>query len=623
MSFDKGLFRFPRGQNFPSKGLPGFPVVLGAALALKNFDSTSEVRGTSTELQPQRRITLAGTSLLLPGNPAWQALGEHYQLVFGEFAEWSSLLLNPSPSSDASDTLVLVVFLQDVISSDQLSSLVKGNSSPQDIDDLLAPLLMAIDCFTSRSSNRLIVAWSNAHSDGVVESARRIPPWELISSALEARLRQRQTQSKTLFLLPLDRFFAEAGRESCFDARNYYAAHCRLSQRGITTLAKKIAELTQRFFSVPKKVLVLDCDNTLWGGVLGEDGLVGIRLGQDGAGAAYADFQRAVRNLQQKGTLLALVSKNDEALVWQAFDEHPSMVLRRSDIVASRINWKEKSDNLAELSEELGLALDSFVFWDDNPLEREALRARLPDVTVADVPREVWHWPGWLESSNWFASFENTTEDFRRIELYQSRAKFHSESSQFRGGSEHEFLRSIHLRPTVVPISEALISRAAQLANKTNQFNLRTRRYDESAIREIALEKKNLSFLVHLQDKFGDHGNVGLVIARSTSNHKVVFLDTFLLSCRVLGRHLEAWMLDQCIKTLRANQVDFLLAEFVPTERNQVAANFLEEHGFSSEAEWGPDLRTILEPLMNKNDGHFFALDCAQATVPHMDIYAE
>jgi len=586
---------------------------------LKNSDVPSGVHDTATDSRAQRRITLAGTSFLLPGNPAWQGLSNDHALKFGDFAEWSSLLLNPPRDSNESDTFVFVVFLQDVISSESISALMNGNASPQDLDDLLAPLLMAIERFDSNPSNRLIVAWSNAYSPGAIEYARRIPVWELISSRMEARLREWQAHSKNLLLMPLDRFLAEAGRENCFDSRNYYAAHCRLSQRGLAVLAKQIAELTQRFFYAPKKVLVLDCDNTLWGGVLGEDGLAGIRLGQDGAGAAYADFQRALRNLAQKGVLLAIASKNDESIVCQAFEEHPSMVLRRSDVIGFRINWKDKSDNLVELADELGVALDSFVFWDDNPLERESVRARLPEVTVAEIPREVWHWPGWLASSNLFTSFENTTEDFRRAEMYRSRALFRSESAQCR--SESDFLKSIQLQPTSVPVSDALVSRAAQLAMKTNQFNLRTRRYDEAEIRQITHENTR-SFLVHLKDKFGDHGNVGLVIARRTGNHKVAFLDTFLLSCRVLGRHLEAWMLDHCIQRLRAGQVGILLAEFVPTERNHVAAKFLSEHGFISAAQWTPDWQSMLEPLMNRHEGSFFALDLASAAVPYLDIYA-
>lgn len=587
---------------------------------MKNSDVSSGVHDTATDSREQRRITLAGTSFLLPGNPAWQGLSNDHALKFGDFAEWSSFLLNPPRDSHESDTFVLVVFLQDVISFESISALMKGNASPQDLDDLLAPLLMAIEHFDSHSSNRLIVAWSNAYSPGAIEYARRIPAWELIAFRMEARLREWQTHSRNLFLLPLDRFLAEAGRADCFDSRNYYAAHCRLSQRGLAVLAKQIAELTKRFFSAPKKVLVLDCDNTLWGGVLGEDGVAGIRLGQDGAGAAYADFQRVVRDLGQRGALLAIISKNDESIVWQAFEEHPSMVIRRSDVIGFRINWKDKSDNLAELADELGVALDSFVFWDDNPLERESVRARLPEVTVAEIPREVWHWPGWLASSNLFTSFENTTEDFRRAEMYRSRSLFRSESAQCR--SESDFLKSIQLQPTAVPVSDALVSRAAQLAMKTNQFNLRTRRYDEAEIRQITHEENTVSFLVHLKDKFGDHGNVGLVIARRTRNHKVAFLDTFLLSCRVLGRHLEAWMLDQCIQRLGMEQVSILLAEFAPTERNHVAAKFLSEHGFISDTQWTPDWQNMLEPLSNRHEGNFFALDLTSAAVPYLDIYA-
>jgi FkbH-like protein len=574
-------------------------------------DALSEVHDAAAQTPSRKRLTVAGTSFLLPGNAAWQALGCNYDLTFGDFAGWSSLLLNPA-SDSTPDVFAFVVFLQDVIRAESIQKL-----SPQAIDDLLAPLRMAIEHFSAQSSSRLIVAWSDTSHSSAVESARHIPGWEIVSSRFEGLLRERQAQAKTLYLLPLDKFFAEAGRENCFDARNYYAAHCRLSQRGLRIVAAQIVELTHRIFVAAKKVLVLDCDNTLWGGVLGEDGLSGIRLGQDGGGAAYADFQRVARGLAQSGVLLALASKNDESLVWQAFDQHPGMVLRRSDITASRINWRYKSENLVELADELGVALDSFVFWDDNPLERESLRLRLPEVTVPDIPRDVWHWPGWLESSNLFKTFETTSEDFRRGEMYQARAQFRSESTQFQ--AETDFLRSIELRPEALPISEPLVSRAAQLAMKTNQFNLRTQRYDEAAIRRLAAEEGTVSFLVHLQDKFGDHGNVGMAIARRTSDPKVAFLDTFLLSCRVLGRHLEAWALDQLMQELRTQGVDVLFAEFIPTDRNQMAAKFLSEHGFLPEGTCSVEVR---EMLAHGNEGNLFSLNLATVVIPHMDIYA-
>jgi FkbH-like protein len=581
-------------------------------------NALSEIQAAGAQLTARKRITVSGTSFLLPGNAAWHGLSQGYELTFADYAEWSSLLLKPRQDSVAPDTVVFVVFLQDVISSENIQALLRGDPSFREIDGLLAPLLMAIESFAAHSSSHLIVAWSNASPAAAVESARRAPAWEVVSSRFETLLRGRQAQLKTLSLLTLDKFFADAGRADCFDARNYYAVHCRLSPRGLGVVARQIAELTQRFFEAPKKVLVLDCDNTLWGGVLGEDGLAGIRLGQDGSGAAFADFQRIIRNLSKEGVLLAIASKNDEKLVWQAFDEHPAMILRRSDITASRINWKDKSENLEELSDELGLALDSFVFWDDNLLERESLRLRLPDVTVPDIPREVWHWPSWLESSNLFKTLENTSEDLRRGEMYRARAEFRSQSAQ--SGTEIDFLKGIQLRPEALAVGAALVSRAAQLAIKTNQFNLRTQRHDEAAIRQIAKEEKALSFLVHLRDKFGDHGNVGLVITRSTANAKVAFLDTFLLSCRVLGRHLEAWMLDHTIQRLKRERVEVLLAEFVPSERNQVAATFLMEHGFVANVP--AELRVLLGSQVNAGGGQFFKLNLAEAAVPYLDIYA-
>jgi FkbH-like protein len=165
--------------------------------------------------------------------------------------------------------------------------------------------------------------------------------------------------------------FAKQGRDRCFDNRNYYAAHCRLSMTGLGSLAGALAEVFQRLSAPARKVLVLDCDNTLWGGVVGEDGVGGLTLGQDGTGSAYVDFQRAIRRLAGRGTVLALASKNEEADVWSVFDSHPAMALKREDIAAWRINWGDKADNIAALAEELGIGLDSIAFWDDNPIERE------------------------------------------------------------------------------------------------------------------------------------------------------------------------------------------------------------------------------------------------------------
>jgi FkbH-like protein len=567
------------------------------------------------------RITVAGTSLLLPGNPAWEVLQRDHHVVFGDFADWTTLLFQAPPPGKGRELLALMVFLQDVISGTSFSLRYGGRElSEKEMDELLSPVLLAIEHrLNAQPANPFIVAWSNAEQPSAIPMARRVPFWDALASRWESALRQRQTMFPSLFLLPADRFFAIAGREKCFDARNYYAAHCRLSPHGIAALAGGIAEIAGRLASPPKKVLALDCDNTLWGGVIGEDGLGGIRLGQDGVGAAYRDFQAAVRRLRHEGVLLTLVSKNNEADVWQVFDEHADMVLRRQDLIAPRVNWKDKRTNILELAVELGLGLDSIVFWDDNPLEREALRGSVPEITVPEVPVEVWRWPSWLGSSPWFAAFEHTDEDSQRGEMYLRRAQFQTEITRYH--DEADFLRSIRLQPSWVAVSSATIARAVQLTAKTNQFNLRTCRYDEAGLSGIAAEPRTVAFLGHLQDKFGDHGNVGLVIARTDGRSKIAFLDTFLLSCRVLGRHFEAWMLHQCVARLRLQSTEVLVAEFIPSGRNQVAAGFLQEHGLTGASDCDALLRREIQPWLGSSRGQVFAARLSEIRIPHLDLF--
>lgn len=573
------------------------------------------------------RITVAGTSFLLPGNVAWKELGEEYELSFGKAAEWSALLFRSPKAVSPPELLVLTVFLQDVVPEEQVRSLQRaGIPSVEQIDELFAPVLAAIDhSLSMRERHPLLVAWSNARQSAAARYARQPTLWDRIAARWESLLRERQLQFPALLQAPLDRVFADAGRENCFDPRNFYAAHCRLSQRGLSLLAAHIHELATRWTNPAKKVLALDCDNTLWGGVVGEDGLAGLQLGQDGVGAAYADFQRVVLELAHSGVLLVLLSKNDESDVWRVFEQHPGMILTHSDIAAARINWADKSANLAAIAGELGLGLDSFVFWDDNPVERESLRRQLLGVAVPDLPKEVWCWPGWLESSPLFASFEVTEEDRRRTGMYGARARFRAESGQ--SGDETSFLKSIALRPTAVPIADGTISRAAQLTMKTNQFSLRTQRYDEPALRHLMAElPAPVAFLTHLQDRFGDHGNTGLVIARPLGKpaafSKVAFLDTFLLSCRVLGRHLESWMLHECARQLLRNGTEILVAEFIPSERNEVAAGFLADHGFIAEEHWNPEMRDIVAPLAKEFVGRVFAATLSQIAIPHLDLFS-
>ena len=277
---------------------------------------------------------------------------------------------------------------------------------------------------------------------------------------------------------------------------------------------------------------------------MGEDGLEGIGIGQDGYGKAFQDFQKTIKNISDKGTLLALLSKNTHSDVMDVFEKHNSMILKKDDITISKINWNEKSENIFEIASELSLGLDSMVFWDDNPIEREKVKIKVPEVTVIEPPKNIFDWPSYLKNLNFFSKFSVTTEGYKKKDQYKIRSKFIEGKNNY--VSEIEYLKSIRLDPKIIEISEDNLSRASQLSLKTNQFNFRTIRYSENDIKK----KKNLIdehvFMVSLNDIYGDHGNIALVSLKKI-NEVEVFLENFLMSCRVIGRYLEFWILKKII----------------------------------------------------------------------------
>ncbi len=571
------------------------------------------------------QVQICGTSFLLPGNPAWSALGPGSTPVFPGYDQWARVLLDPAPSPDKPAALAWVVFLEDLLPTSALAAAVAAKA-PQDrrqaLEGLIAPLLLPLEAhLANHPQTPVIVAYSLPVLGSAIDSGRGLPAWEQARQVLEELLFQRLEQAPHLFLLPLDRYLARLGLEQAFDDRNYYAARCRLSQAGLRVLAGCLGDILGRLQGAAKKVLVLDCDNTLWGGVVGEVGLSGLALGQDGLGKAFQDFQRAAQDLGRTGVLLAIVSKNNEEDVWEVFDQHAGMVLSREDLVAFKVNWRDKATNILELAADLDLGADSFVFWDDNPLEREVVRAQAPQVTVLELPADVGRWPRLLQNLPYFGRFETTSEDAKKKAQYKARAQFKSE--QGRVVDETGFLKGISLQPSLVPIDQGSVARAAQLCAKTNQFNLRLIRHGVPDILALAAQPGSVAFLGHLADRFGDHGNVALVLARGTADPEVAFLDSFMLSCRVLGRHFEAWMLAQCVARLREQGARYLLAEFRPEKRNQVAQDFLAGHGLWPWQQAPEDLRQRLAPLCQGLSGQIHLAELASLTIPYLEIYHE
>jgi HAD-superfamily phosphatase, subfamily IIIC/FkbH-like domain len=423
-----------------------------------------------------------------------------------------------------------------------------------------------------------------------------------------------------LAVIDLDRLFGIMGHEIAFDARNWYLAHCRLSSRGLSALSEAFAKILERHRRPAAKVLILDCDNTLWGGVVGEDGIEGLVLGQDGPGEAFVDFQKAARILSQSGIVLAVVSKNNESDVQAVFDRHESMVLERAEVVAWRVNWQDKAQNVREIAEEVGVGLDSVVFWDDSAFERDKMRQALPEVLTVDVQADVLQWPRQLARLDCFARFSVTGDDLQRTQHYLRRTRFVGD--KINAVDETAYLKSIRLTPTASALEPTTLARAAQLCAKTNQFNLRTVRHTAEDLAMLASANPDLCFLTKLKDGYGEHGFVGLVCLQEM-DASTVLLDTLLISCRVFGRHLESWMLSQAMARSRKHGYRTLVGEFIPSGRNQVAASFFNDYGFTTVGRSAGDRGPSWNQRLQNSVGSLFSMPTEARQLPFLDLYED
>jgi FkbH-like protein len=324
----------------------------------------------------------------------------------------------------------------------------------------------------------------------------------------------------------------------------------------------------------------------LWGGIVGDDGMQGLALGHGSAeGEAFLAFQHYLRRLRERGILLAVCSKNDEAVARAAVAEHPEMVLRPDDFAAFVANWEDKPSNLRRIAADLRLGLDALVFFDDNPMERDLVRQTLPEVAVPEAPEEPALYARCLVDAGYFEAMGFTDEDRQRAGSYAAdvQRREAAESSTDLAG----YLAGLEMRLQWRPFQEADLPRIAQLVNKTNQFNLTTRRYAEAELAALAREPQVVTFAGRLADKFGESGLVTVIIGRTVPHEggSALDIDTWLMSCRVLGRTVEAAVLGQVAALARARGCRALLGRYIPTTRNQLVADLYERMGFTREGD--------------------------------------
>ncbi len=395
-----------------------------------------------------------------------------------------------------------------------------------------------------------------------------------------------------------------AGADGWTDPRLWALGRIAVAARHQPTLARHLARSLAGVLRPPAKCLVLDLDNTLWGGVVGDDGLAGIQLGDDYPGSVFKAFQRAVLSLADRGILLAIASKNDHEVVERAFREHPEMLIRWEHLAAVRVNWEPKSRNLRELAAELNLGADALVLFDDNPVERAEVRAHAPEVGVIEVPPQPTAYVRALWESAYFDQTTLSDEDRGRAEMYGRERQRRALEQRF--PSPEEFLASLEMVAQVGRLDGATQARVAQLVGKTNQFNLTTRRHSPATLAEWAAAPDAVVAWLRLRDRFGDQGLVAVGILRRDGRRARV--DSFLMSCRVMSRRVERALMAYLLEHARRLKCAEVVGEYVRTRKNGMVERFYHDMGF--------------EPLgpAGQGEGERYRLDLRVADVPWPDV---
>lgn len=412
--------------------------------------------------------------------------------------------------------------------------------------------------------------------------------------AINQGLRRIAAGHPGVYLLDYDGLIARHGRESWRDERKWLTVRMPIAADHLIHLAHEWLRFIHPLTGKISKALVVDLDDTLWGGVIGEDGINGIVVGPEYPGAAYLALQRAILDLHLRGIILAVCSKNNPGEAYQALADHEGMLLRPKHFAVLSLNWNDKAQNLRAIADQLNIGLDALAFLDDSPTERAWIRDQLPEVTVIDLPKQPLGYAQALRDCPFFERLSISAED-RERGLYYAAQQQRDELRQ-NAGSLEAFYYSLQMEAEIALASSASIRRVAQLTQKTNQFNLTTRRYSEQQLAALTAEQAYRVYTLRARDRFGDHGIVGVaIVACQTDTWE---LDTLLLSCRVIGRTMETALLATVVEDAKSAAIQRLAGSFIATPKNAPAREFYPSHGFrcvldhAGERRWELDLTT-------------------------------
>jgi FkbH-like protein len=462
---------------------------------------------------------------------------------------------------------------------------IPANDRRTYIDKRVADFVNLVKTFKNRTGSKLVLTNCNIPTYspyGICEVRTEYGLKEMVYD-FNARLSDAFRSDPQVFLFDFNSFVAKYGEINVLDYRQFLVGDIKVSLSYIPHLAEELMGYVKANLGVNRKCIVLDLDNTLWGGIIGEDGFDRIDLSLKPPGMAFMEFQRVLLALYQRGVILAINSRNNEDEALRAIRDHPFMVLREEHFATMKINWSDKISNMKEIAQELNIGLDSIVYFDDDPINRELMSKAIPQIKTIDLPDDPSLYASTLMQINDFNTLVMTNEDRNRGEMYREE---HKRTELKRSSSNLEdFLKQLEIRVTMKKANNFTIPRIAQLTLKTNQFNLTTRRYQEEDVETLAQDHTKLIGCAQTQDKFGDNGITGVYIVNKNHVDKEWFIDTFLLSCRVMGRGIEDAMMGYILSKAKEEGVIKVKAEFIPTKKNKPCEQLLPNFGFKKEGE--------------------------------------
>ncbi|VAX26988.1 Polyketide synthase modules and related proteins [hydrothermal vent metagenome] len=509
------------------------------------------------------------------------AVGIFPKIYVAEYKQYTQEILNPESRLYQSSPNLIILFIDTMTlwgddffqayrkSDESRSAWVSENGD--EIESL-------IEKIKTHSSAKILVhnlAVPEYSPLGILENKQGFGFFEA-TETLNRKLREVYKTDQQVFVFDYDAFCSKIGKQNIVDPKMYYIGDMKLSLNHMPALADAYLPYIKSMMSMTKKCLVLDLDNTLWGGVIGEDGLEGIHLGPTPEGRPFLEFQHYILSLFDRGVILAINSKNNFEDAIKVIREHPDMILREKHFAAMRINWDDKISNIQSIAEEINIGLGSLVFLDDDRLNQEMVRTACPDVLVPVLPEDPSLYLKTLMDIDDFNSLHLTDEDKNKGQMYaaQKRRKEIKKTTTDLSG----YLKQLKTKITIEEANPFTMPRISQLTQKTNQFNMTTKRYLEEDIKALAIRKDVMVLSLKAEDKFGDNGITGVAIVKKGSERWEI--DSFLLSCRVLGRKIEETFLAYIIEKAKNEKAKILVGSFIPTQKNVPARGFFKRLGF-------------------------------------------